>query len=86
MQNLRAQLQNNKSNAVSQLKIRHHMLVLNLDNLLEQALEEVFSSEGKQLERIEGAMKEVADRLGDVEACTEMVDLKSRAEKKTKFV
>lgn len=62
------------------------MLVLKLDNLLETAMESVLVDESKRMEVIDKEQKRCNDRLNEVNAAARMVDLKMRAEKRTKFV
>lgn len=62
------------------------MLVLQLDTLLEQALEQIFDSENKQIEVIDSDAKLQKDKISNIQQMIQMIDLKMKAEKKTKFV
>ena len=62
------------------------MLVLKLDNLLEVTTEQILSDEAKRMELIDKEAKKFSERINDVEGAIRMLDLKMRAEKKTKFV
>eukprot|EP00347_Sterkiella_histriomuscorum_P014031 403362423 len=86
IQNMRNQLLNNKNNCISQLKIKHHMLVLKLDSFLEQALDQIFQQESQQMDTIDQLHKRNQDNYIELECLQQMVELKMKMEKKTKFV
>ena len=62
------------------------MLVLRLDNLLEQSMEEVFVNEASKQQTIDHSLKQCTERMQEVDSMVEMINLKLKAEKKTKFV
>ncbi|CDW87271.1 UNKNOWN [Stylonychia lemnae] len=86
IQNMRSQLQNNKDNLISELKIRHHMLVLKLDEFLEKAMDEIFSNESNQEKILEDHYRKQTERTQELEALCQIIELKIQKEKKTKFV